>query len=403
MSMLTNSANSQEQLPVLILAGGQGNGLFPLTIARPKPGLAFGPCRIVDFTLSNCRNSGLKDCTLLTQYRRDQLAVHIRRNWNREYRCLSAALGKRYRGTADAVYQNLLCLENAEHVLILAGDHVYQMDYQKLIRRHLETEADLTLSTVLFPLSQASNFGVVEVEADFRVKRFVEKPAAARPLPRRAASAVVSMGIYVFKVQALVEALHRHCYAGSGFDFGFHIIPSLIDSRRVYAYEFCDEATGVPRYWRDVGTIDSYYNASMDLLRAQPPFDLWSGALPRDEALGRPSIDPGARVSHAMACDGVEVANGAEVEDCVLMPGSKVNRGARLRRVIVDEGVQIPEGFTAGWDTEVDRRDHIVSPGGIVVISHAPHPARIHPVREQASAPARRESNTPVRSRREGA
>ena len=402
-SILKNAIDSQEQLPVLILAGGQGNGLFPLTIARPKPGLAFGPCRIVDFTLSNCRNSGLRDCALLTQYRRDQLAVHIRRNWNREYRCLSAALGKRYRGTAPAVYQNLLCMENAQHVLILAGDHVYQMDYQKLIRRHLETEADLTLSTVLFPLSQASNFGVVEVGADFRVKRFVEKPAAPRPLPHRAASAVVSMGIYVFKVQVLVDALHRHCNAGSGFDFGFHIVPSLIDSRRVYTYNFCDEATGVPLYWRDVGTIDSYYSASMDLLRAQPPFDLWSGTLPRDESLGRPSVDSAARVSHTMLCDGVRVAEGAEIEDCVLMPGSTIGRGARLRRVIVDEGVQIPEGFRAGWDMEADRQDHIVSPGGIVVISHAPRPAPMRPVREQVSAPARRESDTPVRSRQEGA
>src|SRR6185436_15175324 len=255
-----------EQLPVLILAGGQGVGLFPLTVARPKPGLAFGPCRIIDFTLSNCRNSGLRSCTLLTQYRRDQLAVHIRRNWNREYRCLSAALGKRYRGTADAVYQSLSSLANAQHVLILAGDHVYRMDYQKLIRRHLETDADLTLSTVQFPLNQASRFGVVDVDAESRVRRFVEKPLVPRPMPHRPAAALVSMGIYVFKVRALVEALHRHCRAGSGFDFGHDIVPSLIDSRRVYACEFRDDVTGGPGYWRDVGTIDSYYNACMDLL-----------------------------------------------------------------------------------------------------------------------------------------
>jgi len=211
------------------------------------------------------------------------------------------------------------------------------------------------------------------------------------------------MGIYVFKVRSLVEALHRHCYAGSGFDFGFHVIPSLVDSRRVYAYEFCDEETGAPRYWRDVGTIDSYYNTSMDMLRTQPLFDLWSNTLPRDAALGRPSIDPGTRVSHTMLCDGAEVAQGAEIEDCVLMPGSAVDRGARLRRVIVDEGVQIPAGFAAGWDMEADRQDHIVSPGGVVVISHAPRGAHIVPEREQVSAPFRRKTNAPVRSRREGA
>jgi glucose-1-phosphate adenylyltransferase len=405
MSTTPTSIKSPEQIPVLILAGGQGNGLFPLTIARPKPGIALGPCRIVDFTLSNCRNSGLKNCALLTQYRRDQLAVHIRRNWNREYPCLSAALGKRYRGTADAVYQNLLCMENAEHVLILAGDHVYQMDYQKLIRRHLETGADLTLSTVPFPLNQASNFGVVEVNTDFRVRRFMEKPAAPRPIPHRPASALVSMGIYVFKVQALVEALHRHCYMGSGYDFGHDIIPSLIESRRVCAYDFRDEATGGPRYWRDVGTIDSYYSASMDLLRAEPPFDLWSDALPRDSALARPAVSPSSRVSHTMISDGVEVNDAAEIEDCVLMPGVKVSRGARLRRVIVDEGVTIPEGFTGGWDMEADRLHHIVSPGGVVVVSHAPHlPDDVQVRRERVFAPGRRETGTPVvRSRRPGA
>ena len=398
-----STARTPEQPPVFILAGGQGNGLFPLTVARPKPGLAFGPGRVLDFTLANCRNSGLKDCALLTQYRRDLLAVHIRRNWNREYRCLSAALGKRYRGTADAVYQNLNCLENAQHVLILAGDHVYHMDYQKLIRRHLDTNADLTLSTVQCPLNQATNFGVVEVNSDGKVKRFVEKPAAPKPMLHRPASALVSMGIYVFKVQALVDALHQHCYAGAGFDLGYHVIPSLIDSKPVYAYDFSDEATGEPRYWRDVGTLDSYYHASMDLLRDNPPFDLWAGTLPRDTGLRPPMVSPSARVSHSMLCDGVEVGDGAKVEDCVLMPGAKVHCGARLRRVIVDEGVDIPEGFSAGWDTNADRLHHIVSPGGVVVVNHVPHAARIHPTRERVSAPAHRKPDPTVKLRREGA
>jgi glucose-1-phosphate adenylyltransferase len=393
------------QLPALILAGGQGNGLFPLTLARPKPCLAFGPSRIIDFTLSNCRNSGLKDCVLLTQYGRDQLAVHIRRNWNRGFRCVSAALGKRYRGTADAVYQNLLLLQGAQHVLILAGDHVYQMDYRKLIRRHLEADADLTLSTVEFPLKQASSFGVLELGSDFNVCRFVEKPVAPRPVPHRPAAALVSMGIYVFRVEALIDALHRYCYAASGFDFGHHIIPAMIESGKVFACEFRDETTGNPCYWRDAGTIDSYYNASMDLLRVvPPPFDLWSGFVPRDASLPPATVVPSARVSHTMLCDGVEVGDAAEIAECVLMPGSKVGRGARLRRVIVDEGVQIPEGFTAGWDAEVDRLDHIVSPGGVVVVSHAPQPARVHVKREQTVMQGRRESSTPIaRPRRESA
>jgi glucose-1-phosphate adenylyltransferase len=395
---------SSSQIPVLLLAGGQGNGLFPLTLSRPKPGLALGPCRIIDFTLSNCRNSGLDDCVLLTQYRRDQLAVHIRRNWNRGFRCASAALGKRYRGTADAVYQNLLSLENAQHVLVLAGDHVYQMDYRELIARHLETDADLTLSTVEFPLSQASSFGVVELGSDFRVRRFIEKPLAPRPMPQRPASALVSMGIYVFKVHALVEALHRHCSAGLGFDFGQHVIPGMVESRKVFAYDFRDPATRLPLYWRDVGTIDSYYSANMDFLRVQRPFDLWSGTLPRDPGLSPAMVVPSGRVSHTMICDDVEVGEEAEISDCVLMPGSKIGRGARLRRVIVDEGVQIPDGFTAGWDAEIDRTSHILSPGGVAVVSHAPRSARVHVQRERTILPSRRESSTPIaRPPREGA
>jgi len=395
----TQTVEFPQQIPVLVLAGGQGNGLFPLTLARPKPSLAFGPCRIVDFTLSNCRNSGFKNCVLLTQYRRDHIASHVRRNWNREFSCLSPAAGKRYRGTADAVYQNLLCLENAQHVLILAGDHIYQMDYQDMIQRHFDTRADLTLSTIQFPLNQASNFGVVEVNKDLKVCRFVEKPSAPRPIPDRPAAALISMGIYLFKVQALVEALHRHCYTGTGYDFGYHIVPSLIDSARVYAYDFCVEA-GTPRYWRDVGTIDSYYNASMDFLQCPPPISV--SGLPRDTACGPPTVSGTSHVSHSVLCDGVEVGDAVEIEDCVLMPRAKVSRGARLRRVIVDEGVQIPEGFNAGWDMEVDRLHHIVSPGGVVVVSHVPHPARIQIRRERSVTAGNRVPDVQVRSRREG-
>jgi glucose-1-phosphate adenylyltransferase len=385
--MSTPVTTRTEKMPVLILAGGLGNGLFPLTLSRPKPTLAFGPCRIIDFTLANCRDAALEDCVLLTQYRKDQLAVHIRRNWHREYRCASAALGKRYRGTADAVYQNLMCFDNAEHVLILAGDHIYRMDYRNLIRTHLETEADLTLSTVAFPLNQASNFGVVEVNKDLRVRQFAEKPAAPRPMIQRPTAALVSMGVYVFKVQPLIEALRHHCHAGEGFDFGFHIVPSMAESKRVFAYDFCEETTGNPRYWRDVGTIDSYFNACMDTLRDPPPFDLQAQVLPRDGALAPARISRSATVSHSMVCDDVEVDDASEIEDCVLMPGAKIGRGARLRRVIVDEGVHIPEDFTAGWNMEIDGLHHIVSPGGIVVVSHAPNPARVHVKHERTIVP----------------
>jgi glucose-1-phosphate adenylyltransferase len=386
-----------EQIPVLILAGGQGNGLFPLTVSRPKPAVAFGSCRLVDFTLSNCRRSGLKDCVLLTQYKRDQLAAHVRKKWDGGFRCLSPGQGKRYRGTADAVYQNLLCLENAQHVLILAGDHVYSMDYRGVIDRHLETGADLTLSAVQCSLDQASSFGVVEVAEDYRVRRFVEKPAAPKSMPQRPSMALVSMGIYVFRVQTLVDALHRHCYSGSGYDFGYHIVPSLIDSARVYAHDFCEES-GSPCYWRDVGAIDRYFQASMDFLQPELPFVPYLFGLPDKDAKPSLSTPHGnhCRISRTVFCCGAEVDDGVEIEDSVLLPGVRVKRGARLRRAIVDEGVQIPEGFTVGWDAEVDGLHHIVSPGGVVVVSHAPYPAREHTI-----MPGRPESKSPGRTRQD--
>jgi glucose-1-phosphate adenylyltransferase len=176
----------------------------------------------------------------------------------------------------------------------------------------------------------------------------------------------------------------------------------MIETRRVHAYDFWDETSSRSLYWRDVGTLDSYYSASMEMLGAQPPFDLWSASFPRDAALARPAISPSSRVSRTMLCDGSEVDDAAEIEDCVLMPGAKVNRGSRLRRVIVDEGVQIPEGFTAGWDLEVDRLHHIVSPGGVVVVSHVPHSARVQIKRERTTLPGWRESESPAPSTGDG-
>jgi glucose-1-phosphate adenylyltransferase len=381
-----------ERIPVLVLAGGQGNSLFPLTLSRPKPLVAFGPCRLIDFTLSNCHTSGLKDCILLTQYRRDQLAAHVRRKWQRDFRCLAPVNGNRYRGTADAVYQNLLCLENARHVLILGGDHVYKMDYRKLIQFHLDTNADLTISTVQFPLSQASSLGVVQAGDDFRVQGFVEKPLSPKPMSQRPAEALVSMGIYVFKVQTLVEALHRHCYSGTGYDFGYHVVPSLVDSARVFAYNFYDDESGTPHYWRDVGSIDNYYQANMDFLQPGRPFDLHGSAQ-----------DSNCGIVNTATCGGVQINDSVEIHDSVLMPDVQVGRGTRLRKVIVDEGVQIPEGFIAGWDVQEDRLHHIVSLGGIVVVNHAPPLLpRIRARHEKTITPGRRESESPARAKPPG-
>jgi glucose-1-phosphate adenylyltransferase len=387
------------RMPVLILAGGQGDGLFPLTLSRPKPAIALGPCRLIDFTLANCRRSGLKDCALLTQYRRDQVAAHIRKCWNRGFRCVPPVPAKRYRGTADAVYQNITALANAEHVLILAGDHVYGMDYRKLIRRHIESGANLTISTIRSPLAQAMNLGVVEVDDAMRVVRFEEKPSAPRPVPGHPDTARVSMGVYVFKVRALVEALRHFCDAGTGFDFGYHIIPAMVLAGNVFADDFCNEVTGAPSYWRDIGTIDSYYDASMDLLRPTADFNPYRENLPSNVGPQPVLSFRGDRthIEGTMICDGVQLANDVEIEDSVLLPNVIVGQGARLRRVIVDEGIQIPAGFSAGWDLEADRANHIVSLGGVVVVSHAPSlSGRFR--RERTLIPQRRPSTAPSTS-----
>jgi glucose-1-phosphate adenylyltransferase len=364
-SIQNNNAN---RVPVVVLAGGIGNRLSPLTLRQPKPTLPFVACRLIDFTLSNCVRSGLTDVALLTQYRHQQIQDHVDRNWEQGFVCLPPRPGAQYRGTADAVFQNLSRLENADHVLILGGDHVYRMDYQDLIQAHINAGADLTLCTVENPRQTASSFGVVEVDDDLMVREFVEKPARPKPMPHRPDISLVSMGIYVFRVSALVNALQRYSASDTGFDFGYQIVPSLIKSGRVFAYDFCD-VSGKPCYWKDVGDIDSYYSSSMDFLGPNPPF-------PR-LVVGRcvSNISGGAgRISNTILCGDVDISNDVEIEDSILMPGVRVEAGARLRRVIVDEGSHIPEGFVAEKEKDV------------AVISRVPEGA-------EAAIPRRRNSS----------
>jgi glucose-1-phosphate adenylyltransferase len=373
-------------IQVLILAGGEGERLLPLTIFRPKPAIPFGGTfRIIDFTLFNSLDSGLTEVALLTQYKREELEAYIRTRWRErwyqsrrlgELRCLSPVSGKRYRGTADAVLQNLPVISptQTQHVLVLSGDHVYRMDYRELLRQHAETDADVTISTVECPLRDAKDFGVVEVGSDLKVVGFLEKPREPRPLPQRPGVALISMGVYVFKMQALLEILHTTCNNGFGYDFGHHVIPSMIGSARVYAYDFRDEALKTPCYWRDIGTIDSYYAACMDFSSPNPPFDPY-GNCGRDYGHATPpvaSLSGDAFVSRTMLSAGVRIEGGAVIEDSVLMPGARVGEGARLRRAIIEENVQIPPGFVVGWDLEEDRVRHVVSPGGVVVVSGTP-------------------------------
>jgi len=271
----------------VILAGGRGERLHPLTLSRPKPLISFGGnFRIIDFTLSNCLKSGLKQAVLLTQYRHEDVHAYVRQTWfeswakhgrcaNVSLECLPPANGKRYRGTADAVFQNIPVLESGspEFVVILAGDHIYDMDYRDLIQRHAETDADLTIAAIEHPLKEARHFGVIEVDRNLRVIGFEEKPIKPHPLPRRSTMALISMGVYIFKTDVLVQTLLEHCGARARYDFGHNIIPALIRSNRIFAYDFRDETQDTPRYWRDVGTVDNYYEASMDLVRPQAPFN----------------------------------------------------------------------------------------------------------------------------------
>jgi glucose-1-phosphate adenylyltransferase len=381
-----------------ILAGGQGERLHPLTDSRPKPAVSFGGIfRIIDFTLSNCLYSGLDRVSLVTQYRHEELHRYIREGWSEHWNnsgqpgrspliFLPPASGKRYRGTADAVFQNseLLESDSADFVLILSGDHIYHMDYRGFLRQHAETGADLTIATVEHPVSDASHFGVAEVDRNFKVTGFEEKPANPRFLPSKPSMALVSMGLYVFKKKALLESLRHFCETDQGYDFGHDIIPSLIHSGCAYAYDFRDEVQDSPRYWRDIGTLDGYYEASMDLVHPDALFDPYANYGWPSQPTRHPSFN-GRRIASSSPCRAgdacvarsvlspdIEVADGVTVDESVLMPGVRIGNGARLRRTIVEEGVQIPAGFHAGFDLDQDRRHHTVTDAGVVVVSKTP-------------------------------
>ena len=372
-SILTemNTAN----LSTFILAGGQGERLHPLTVSRPKPSVSFGGMfRIIDFTLSNCLRSGLSRVSLLTQYKYEELHRYIREGWselwirkseNREpLICLPPMTGKRYRGTADAIFQNIgSAHDRCDFVLVLSGDHIYQMDYRELLRQHIETNADVTIAAVEYPIREASHFGVLQVDDTFRITDFVEKPASPRPLPSNPSMALVSMGVYVFNKTILADALDAVCGSGQGFDIGHDIIPALIRSGRAYAYDFRSRTDNMPQYWRDIGTIDSYYTASMEFAIAAGQWDDFI-----NPHYPGPRIDSTAKVEHSVLSPGVQVEQSAKVCDSVLMPGVRVGKGAQLRRVIVEEGSSVPPGFSAGFDAQYDRNRHTVSEKGVVVI-----------------------------------
>lgn len=397
-----------ENTLTLILAGGHGSRLKPLTQERTKPAVPFGgKYRIIDFTLVNCLHSGLRRILVLTQYKSHSLQKHLRDGWslfNPELGEYITAVppqmrtgGNWYAGTADAVYQNLYMLKRsgAERVLILAGDHIYRMDYAPLIAFHDEHQSDVTVATMPVTLAEANQFGVMQVERQGRVSAFSEKPEDPTPMADEHGEVMVSMGIYVFSIDRLIEILEQdHLQESSSHDFGKDIIPGLIDDGGVYAYRFGGEAGRVSpdRYWRDVGTIDSYYEANMELLNPVPSLDLYQPEWPIrtyqkqnppartvpgitgsegifiNSIVGGGVVIVGGSVQHSILFPMVHVGEEAVIHDAILFDGVKVGEGAQLENCIVDKDVVIPPGERIGFDKERDAARFSVSPKGIVVV-----------------------------------
>jgi glucose-1-phosphate adenylyltransferase len=400
----------RDSVVAVILAGGKGSRLEPLTRDRAKPAVPFGGAyRIVDFTLSNSLNSGIRKILLLTQYKAMSLDRHINMGWGR-YFCRE--LGEFvdvvppqqridaswYQGTADAVYQNIYTIEkeSPKYVVILAGDHIYKMNYKRLVDTHIANEADLTIGTLRFTREQAArSFGVMEVDETSRVIGFEEKPESPKSIPGDEAHCLASMGIYVFTARFLFEELCRDATRrGSHHDFGGDLIPSIIDTNRVFAYPFMDENRKQDAYWRDVGTLDAYYDANMDLVRVDPQLNMYDEEWPirtyqpnypppktvfaDQQRAGRAldsivcpgSIISGGRVERSILGPRTRVNSYAEIEDSILFSGVDVGRRAKVRRAIIDKGVSIPDGFVVGYDPEVDqRRGFTVTENGVTIIA----------------------------------
>jgi glucose-1-phosphate adenylyltransferase len=393
---------------VIVLAGGVGERLYPLTKERAKPAVYFGgPYRIIDFTLSNCLNSGLRHIFIAIQYKSLSLSRHIRQGWS----VVSEELGefieiltpqKRvgehwYLGTADAVYQNLYSIlrERPKHLIVLSGDHVYKMDYGRMLRAHLDQGAAATLAAIEIAREDSSRFGIVEVDEADRVTGFLEKP---RDLPESAAPALASMGIYIFDTEVLVRALEADAARSTTHDFGRDILPAMIGRELVLAHRFHDENKKVAKYWRDIGTLDAYFEANMDLCQVNPEFNLYDPEWPLrtyqpqappakfvfaekrrcgqalDSIISPGCIISGSRVQGSVLCPNVRVHSFCEIDDSILMPGVRVGRHAQLRRAIVDRDVVIPRGARIGFDPDEDRRRHTVTERGVVVVTSDDEP-----------------------------
>jgi glucose-1-phosphate adenylyltransferase len=393
----------------VLLAGGAGERLFPLTRDRAKPAVPFGgQYRIIDITLSNCINSGLHRVYILTQYKALSLNRHIREGWSG---VVAQELGEFieilppmqrvsanwYMGTADAVYQNIYSIgsEQPKHVLILSGDHIYKMDYGKMLEQHNASGADVTLATLQIRPDEVSRFGVVDIARNGEVRGFVEKPKkTSLRSPWNSEMVDASMGIYLFNTDVLLPALMRDAEnPNSKHDFGHNVLPDILGKYKIYAYNFVDENKQEALYWRDVGTLDAYYDANMDVAAISPVFNLYDKGWPirtrvrqyppakfvfgvpgRTGSSVNSIVSAGCIVSGAMVRDSVlsqdvRVNSYSEVEDSIIFTHVNIGRHCRIRRAIIDRDVHLPEGTIIGYDQEEDRKNYFVTPSGLTVVT----------------------------------
>jgi len=405
----------------LILAGGRGSRLRQLTLWRAKPAVPFGgKFRIIDFPLSNCLNSGIRMIGVLTQYKAHSLIQHIQQGWSflrGEFKEFIEILPAQqriqdswYSGTADAVYQNLdiIRIHKPDYVLILAGDHVYKMDYGPMIAHHVDTGADMTVGCIEVPLQTAKAFGVISVDATGRVTSFDEKPAEPEPIPGTTDTALASMGIYVFNTAFLYEQLIKDADSDySTHDFGHDIIPGLIKKYRVSSYPFrtSKQQEGENAYWRDVGTIDSFWEANLELIGVLPELNLYDDQWPiwtyqeqlppakfifddderrgmaLDSMVSGGCLISGATVRHSLLFSNVRVNSYSVLQDVVALPNVRIGRNCRVTKAVIDKGCDLPDGTVIGEDAETDAERFYVSPNGVVLVTPEMLGQELHHVR----------------------
>ena len=404
----------------LILAGGRGSRLKNLTEWRAKPAVPFGgKFRIIDFPLSNCVNSGIRQISVLTQYKAHSMIRHIQRGWSffrgefGEFVELLPAQQRLetswYEGTADAVYQNLDIIRsfNPEYILILAGDHVYKMDYGTMLAHHLENNADLTIGCLEVPREEASALGVMKVDENTRILDFAEKPENPPSIPGKDNVSLASMGIYVFNTDFLIEQLIRDADTNtSSHDFGKNIIPHAVEhDYQVYAFPFVNRETNKQVYWRDVGTIDSYYDANIELIDVTPELNLYDSTWPIwtyqeqlppakfifnedkrrgmavDSMVSGGCIISGSHIDHSVLFSNVVVKQHSLVEDSVVLPDVRIGENCKIKNTIIDKSCDIPDGTVIGHDIENDKRKYHISPKGRVLVTPEMFGQEVHHAR----------------------